>query len=107
MIFLAVFIYLLTTILLTFIGVVKQNEFLKIFLISLLLTPFVAGAYIFFRKKNYVKIQYYYCSACKYIFPLKMKHCPICEEEDAKVKLLKYKSPYKIAEQIHYTSSIY
>ena len=102
MIFLVVFIYLLVTILLTLIG--KQSEVLKIFLISLLLTPFVAGVYLLFRKRNYTKIQYYYCSECEYIFPQKMKHCPICEENHIIVKLKKYKSPYKIAEKIQNTS---
>lgn len=104
MILLVVLIYLIVTILLTLIGIGKQNEGLKIFLISLLLTPLVAGGYMLFRKKNYKKIQFYYCPKCDYIFPVKIKHCPICEEKGHKVKLVKYKSPFKVSEKIQTTS---
>lgn len=100
MFFLAIIIYLFVTILLTIVGFVKQDEVLKIFLISLLLTPIVAGVYMLFKKKNYTNIRYYNCSECNYIFPEKAKHCPICEENGYAVKLKKYKSPYEIAKNI-------
>ena len=104
MVLLVVLIYLLVTILLTLIGIGRQNEGLKIFLISLLLTPLVAGGYMLFRKKNYRKIQFYYCSECEYIFPIRLKHCPICEEKGSKVRLEKYKSPYTVSDKIQPTS---
>lgn len=100
MVFLVVIIYLAVTVLLTLIGIGKQNEGLKIFLISLLLTPIVAGGYMILRKKNYHPISFYQCGECKYIFPIKIKHCPICEEKGVKSKLLKYRSPYKISERV-------
>jgi hypothetical protein len=104
MVFLVVIVYLVVTILLTLIGIGKQHEGLKIFLISLLLTPIVAGGYMIFRKKNYKKIQFYYCSQCDYIFPIKIKHCPMCEEKGIKQKLVRYKSPFKVSEKIRISS---
>lgn len=104
MVFLVVIIYLVVTILLTLVGIGRQHEGLKIFLISLLLTPIVAGGYMIFRKKNYKKVQFYYCAECEYIFPLRIKHCPICEEKGIKQKLQKYKSPYKVSEKIRHAS---
>jgi hypothetical protein len=104
MVYLVVFIYLIVTVLLTLIGIGRQNEGLKIFLISLLLTPLVAGGYMLFRKKNYKRIQFYHCSQCEYIFPTRIKYCPICEEKGHRVKLEKYKSPYKVTEEIQTTS---
>jgi hypothetical protein len=104
MVFLVVVIYLVVTILLTLVGIGRQHEGLKIFLISLLLTPIVAGGYMIFRKRNYKKIKFYYCSECDYIFPLRIKHCPICEEKGIKSKLIKYKSPFKVSEKIRISS---
>ena len=104
MVYLVVIIYLVVTILLTLIGIGRQNEGLKIFLISLLLTPIAAGGYMLFRKKNYKKIQFYHCSRCDYIFPTKIKYCPICEEKGHRVKLVRYKSPYPVAEEIQVTN---
>jgi hypothetical protein len=106
MVFLVVFIYLLVTILLTLIGIGRQNEGLKIFLISLLLTPLVAGGYMLFRRKNYKKIKFYRCSRCDYIFPTKIKYCPICEEKGYRIKLERYKSPFKVAEEIQISSFV-
>lgn len=104
MVILVVLIYLIVTVLLTLIGIGRQNEGLKIFLISLLLTPVAAGVYMLFRKKNYKKIQFYYCSECDYIFPLKIKYCPICDEKGQRVKLVKYKSPFNVSEKIQSTT---
>jgi hypothetical protein len=100
MVYLVVIIYLAVTILLTLIGIGRQNEGLKIFLISLLLTPIAAGGYMLFRKKKYKRIQFYRCPECKYIFPTKIKHCPICEEKGSRVKLERYHTPYKVAGEI-------
>lgn len=100
MVYLVVIIYLVVTVLLTMIGIGRQHEGLKIFLISLLLTPIVAGGYMMFRKKNYKKIQFYHCSNCDYIFPTRIKYCPICEEKGIRVKLDRYRSPYPVAQKI-------
>lgn len=104
MVILVVLLYIVVTILLTLVGIGRQHEGLKIFLISLLLTPIVAGGYMIFRKKNYKKIQFYYCPECDYIFPIRIKHCPICEEKGQKVKLSRYRSPYKLSEKVHVAS---
>ena len=98
MIFLGVSIYLVITFFLTFIGIERQNEGLKIFIISMLLTPLAGLLFMASRKKNYVKVRYYYCNSCDYIFPIKIHRCPICEEKGEKVRLHRYVSPYKVAE---------
>ena len=100
MILIAVSIYLIVTFSLTFIGIEKQNEGLKIFILSLLLTPIVGFFYIFNKKKNAARIHYSYCNECDYIYPVKMRHCPCCAEEDRKVKLERYVSPHAIANKI-------
>ncbi len=97
MVLLGVSIYLVMTFFLTFIGIEKQNEGLKIFIISMLLTPLAGILFMLTRKKNYVRIRYYHCEACDYIFPIKIHRCPICEEKGVHVKLHRYVSPYKVA----------
>ncbi len=103
MILLGVSIYLVITFFLTFIGIERQNEGLKIFIISMLLTPLAGLLFMASRKKNYVKVNYYHCKECKYIFPVKIQRCPICEENGKKVRLRRYVSPYNIADTIEVT----
>jgi len=100
MILIAVSIYLIVTFFLTLFGIEKQNEGLKIFILSLLLTPVVGFFYIMNKKKNTGRIHYSYCCECDYIFPVKMKNCPCCAEEGRKVKLERYVSPYNIGDKI-------
>lgn len=50
---------------------------------------------------------FYYCKECDYIFPTKIKDCPICEENNIKSRLLKYESPYKFSEKIAVTDLNY
>lgn len=93
-------IYLLVTFILALLGIDSKAEGVKVFIISLLLTP-LAG--IFFVLKNRRKastIHYYYCHECDYIFPVKMNHCPMCQEEGKKVKLTKYQTPYQVTSHI-------
>jgi hypothetical protein len=100
MLFIAIVLYLVTTFFLALIGVERQNEGVKIFIISLLLTPIAGLLYLVSRKKNYSKMTYYYCEHCDYVFPLKMRNCPICEENGYKVRLKKYESPHEIGQKI-------
>jgi hypothetical protein len=100
MILIGVSIYLTITFFLTFIGIERQFEGLKIFIISLLLTPIAGLFYMVSKKKNYNRINYYYCGRCDYIYPVKMKNCPCCEEEGEKVRLVRYQSPYRVTENI-------
>ena len=88
------------TFILTVLGIEKQSEGLKIFLISLFLTPLIGIVYIFGKKPKSSKINYYHCNDCDYIYPVKMKDCPICLEKGVKIKLKKYESPYNISEKI-------
>lgn len=101
MVLIASTLYITLTIVLTLFGLERQNQGLRVFLISLLLTPLVGIGYMLFTKKNHSRIRFYRCSKCEYIFPIKIRHCPICEEVGIKVKLTKYESPYKLARQIH------
>jgi hypothetical protein len=92
--------YLFITFILTVLGIEKQSEGLKIFLISLFLTPLIGIVYIYGKKPKSSKINYYHCNDCDYIYPVKMKDCPICLEKGVKIKLKKYESPYNISEKI-------
>ncbi len=100
MILLFSFIYITLSVILSVLGVQRQEEILKLFLISFLLTPLIGIGYLLFRKKNLTRVHFYYCHECDYIFPAKMKHCPICEEKGKKVKLIPYHSPYRISDKI-------
>ncbi|HJN06895.1 MAG TPA: hypothetical protein QF480_09790 [Bacteroidales bacterium] len=93
-------VYLLITFILTVLGIEKQTEGLKVFLISLFLTPLVGLIYIYSKKSKSSQISYYHCHDCDYIYPVKMKNCPICLEKGVKIKLTKYVSPYKVSEEI-------
>ncbi len=81
-------------------GIEKQAEGMKIFLISLFLTPLVGLFYLYGKKNRTSQIRYYHCHECDYIYPVKMKDCPICMEKGVRVKLRKYQSPYLIADKI-------
>jgi len=104
MVLIIISLYLIISFLLTLFSLQKENEGLKIFLISLLLTPVTGLIYIIFKKKSYKKVHFYYCPECDYVFPVKMKYCPICEEHGKRVKLFKYNSPYKISDKIIITN---
>lgn len=80
-------VYLIITFLLTAFGFEKQNERIKIFIISILLTPIAGFIYMMRDKTRVSKISYYYCHECDYIFPVKMSHCPICAEQHKKYDL--------------------
>ncbi len=95
MLIIVIAIYLLITFVLTVLGIEKQTEGLKIFFISLFLTPLVGLIYIYSKKNKTSQISYYHCHECDYIYPVKMRDCPICLEKGIKVKLKKYHSPYK------------
>ncbi len=100
MLIIVIAVYLLITFILTVLGIEKQTEGLKIFFISLFLTPLVGFIYLYGRKNKFSRISYYHCHECDYIYPVKMRHCPICMEKGVKVKLKKYQSPYNISNDI-------
>jgi hypothetical protein len=85
---------------LTLAGIEKQNLGIRLFFISLFLTPLVGLLYFIRHRKDVSKVVYYYCKECDYIFPEKMRHCPICEEKGVKIRLTKYISPYNFQKQI-------
>lgn len=93
-------LYLIVTFVLTVMGIEKQAEGVKIFLISLLFTPVVGLIYLYGKRNRSSQIRYYYCQECDYIYPVKMNDCPICMEKGIKVKLKKYHSPYHVADKI-------
>ncbi len=90
--------YLLVTFFLTIIKLEKNSEGLKFFILSLILTPLFGFVYLLKNRRKAQKISYYYCKECNYVYPVKMKHCPICLEKNKKVKLVKYESPNKLSE---------
>ncbi len=93
-------IYLIITFLLTVLGIEKQTEGLKVFFISLFFTPLVGLFYLYGKKNKSSQIRYYHCYECDYIYPVKMKDCPICMENGIKVRLKKYESPYDVSNKI-------
>jgi uncharacterized paraquat-inducible protein A len=100
MLALYIILYVVITFVLTAAGIEKQNQGLRFFFISLLLTPIVGLLYLFSQRKKVSRIKHYYCSECDYIFPEKMRHCPICAEKGKKVRLTKYVSPYNFSKKI-------
>ncbi len=92
----AIGVYLVIIFLLTVIGIEWHGEGLKIFTMSLLLTP-IYGLFLLLKGRHKaVKIHYYYCEECRYIYPVKLKYCPVCQEKDKKVKLVKFENPHKL-----------
>jgi hypothetical protein len=100
MLLIVISVYLVVTFILTILGIEKQSEGLKIFLISFFLTPLIGVIYLYSAKNKATKIKYYYCKRCDYIYPVKMSNCPICEEEGVNIKLTKYQSPHDITSKI-------
>ncbi len=96
MLIVAIGIYLVITFILTAIGIERQNEALKMFLMGLVLTPAYGLSLLIKERRKSMKIQYYYCEECHYIFPVKLKHCPVCHEKGKKVKLIKFENPHKL-----------
>ena len=92
----AIAIYLVITFILTVIGIEGQSQGVKIFFLTILLTPVYGIILLLKEKHKAVKIHYYYCEECNYIYPVKLKHCPVCEEKGKKVKLVKFENPYKL-----------
>jgi len=92
----AIGIYLVITFLITVIGSEWHSAGLKVFVLSLILTP-VYGLFLLRQARHKaVKIHYYYCEECRYIYPVKLKYCPVCQEENRKVKLVKFENPHKL-----------
>ncbi len=92
----AIGIYIIITFLLTVIGIERHSEGFKIFMLSLILTP-VYGLFLLIKGRHKaVKIHYYYCEECRYIYPVKLKYCPVCQEKNIKVKLIKFENPHKL-----------
>ncbi len=96
MLVVAIGIYLIITFLLTVIGIERHSEGLKIFILSLVLTPVYGIILLIKNRHKAVRVHYYYCSECNYIYPVKLKYCPVCEEKGLKVKLVKFENPHKL-----------
>ncbi len=96
MLIIAIGVYLVITFILTVIGIERHSEGLKIFLLSLLLTP-IYGLYILVKGRHKaVKIYFYYCEECRYIYPVRLKYCPVCQEKGERIKLIKFENPHKL-----------
>ena len=93
-------IYLFITFILTLFGIDRQSEAVKLFLISLILTPLAGLAWIVKNRPRAEKIHYYHCPECDYVYPVKMHDCPICAEEGKKVRLKKYKPPFDFSKNL-------
>ena len=95
MLIIAIVIYLIITFLLTVFKIESSEEGVKFFFLSIILTP-VYALVVNLKNKKTSRIEYYHCKECGYVFPVKLKHCPVCEEHGAKVKLIEYENPYNL-----------
>ena len=95
-----VVVYIVLSFLMAVFGIEKQSEVIKVFIISMILTPLAGIIWVYLKRTNAHKIYQYQCTECNYLFPVKMKHCPICEEKGKKVKLVPYKPPVNLAPRI-------
>ena len=95
MLIISITFYFIITFLLTVFEVKNPEEWVKFVFLSIILTP-VYLLVVNYRRKKTSRIDYYQCKECDYIFPMKLKHCPLCEEKGVKVKLIKYENPYKL-----------
>jgi len=95
MLIIGIAIYLVITFILTVFKIESHEEGVKFFFLSIILTP-IYSLIVNFKKKNTSRIDYYQCKKCAYIFPVKLVHCPLCEENGVKVKLIKYENPYNL-----------
>lgn len=96
MLIIAIAIYLVATFLLTAFKIESQEQGIKIFFLSVIVTPLYALFVYLKNSKKTSRIDYYYCSECDYVFPVKLKHCPICEERGKIIKLRKYENPHNL-----------
>ncbi len=96
MLIIAIGIYLIITFVLTVIGIERHSEGLKLFLLSLVLTPVYGIVLLIKNKSRAVPVHYYYCSECDFVYPVRLKYCPVCEEKGKKVKLVKFENPHKL-----------
>jgi hypothetical protein len=92
----AIGVYLIITFILTVIGIERHNEGLKILILSVVLTPIYGMILLIKQRHKAMRIHYYYCEECQYIYPVKLKHCPVCQENGKKVKLIKFENPHKL-----------
>lgn len=88
-------VYVVIIFLVTVLKVEGYEEGLKFILLSIFLTP-IYTLLVNSKRKKASKINYYYCQECGYIFPVKLKHCPLCEESGVKIKLIEYENPYNL-----------
>lgn len=96
MLIITIGVYLIITFLLTVVGIEMHGEGQKIFLLSFLLTPVFGLVFLIMRRRKAVAIHYYYCEKCRYIYPVKLKYCPVCQEKGEKIKLIKFENPHKL-----------
>jgi hypothetical protein len=95
MLIIGIAIYIVIAFLLTVFEVKNPEEWVKFIFLSIILTP-IYSLIVSSKKKNTSRIDYYQCKECGYIFPMKLTHCPLCEENGVKVKLIKYENPYNL-----------
>jgi len=89
-------IYIVIVFIMTALQIEEPPFAVKIFVLSIIFTP-IYGVYLLSKEKGLSsKVHYYYCQKCEYIYPVKMRHCPLCEEKGEKVKLIKYENPHKL-----------
>jgi hypothetical protein len=96
MLLIGIGIYLLIVFVLTIIQVEDPPSVVRILMLSLVFTP-IYGIYLVMKQRKMTsQMKYYYCQKCDYVYPVKLSHCPICEEKGEKVKLIKYENPHKL-----------
>lgn len=85
-------LYTLIVYLFSRLGKSKEIGARRLFVISFFLTPIMGLAFYLSsskRKLNTYTEASYKCSHCGYVFSEKYNHCPFCEKEDRKIKLVR------------------
>lgn len=85
-------LYTLIVYLFSRLGKTKEIGSIRLFVISFFLTPVLGLAFYLsssHRKLNTYTEASYKCDRCGYVFSEHYQHCPFCEKDDEKVKLVR------------------
>jgi len=92
MVLIALVLYTLVVYLFSRLGKTREIGQRRLFIISFFLTPIMGLAFYLSsieRKLNTYTEESYKCKRCGYVFSEDYHHCPFCEKDEQKVKLIR------------------
>ena len=90
----ALVLYTLIVYLFSRLGKTREIGSRRLFILSFLLTPVMGLAFYLSsaeRKLNTYTEESYKCERCGYVFSESYRHCPFCEKDEHKIKLVRVK----------------